>query len=98
MIGLAILGFLFVACIHFALLRISISCMYWWSNNSSSKADVFKICFPYYIITLSVLCLTAIVMFHFAQIAIIYFSFVYLTALLMWRHDLKKEKLQDIIF
>jgi hypothetical protein len=91
MAALIIFGFIFIGSMTFIVIRISISCLFWVSKNPKDKQHVFKVCFPYYIIVLSALCITFILEFDKHEIAIYYFSAVYLIALLIWRSELKSS-------
>ena len=91
MVALAIFGFLFACLIHFVVIRISISAIYWSLSDPKDKAWAFRIYFPYYIIILFGICIAFIIKSDLDPFAIFYFSMLYTTALIVWNRDLKKD-------
>ncbi len=88
MIVLLIFGLAFVGSILFAMLRVSVSCMFWFSKKPKNKAYVFKIYFPCYIILLFGLCIAAIIKFNHNPFAIYFFGSIFFLALFIWRHEM----------
>ncbi|MBO6879133.1 MAG: hypothetical protein JJ870_01010 [Winogradskyella sp.] len=91
MIALVIFGFLFTGLMTFTIVRLSISFVFWSYRRPVDKQHVFKVCFPYYIIILSAICIAFILNFDNHPVAIYYFSLVYLTALLIWKSEIKSS-------
>ncbi len=80
--------------ITYAMVRISISCIFWSVNNPKDKQAVFRLYFPYYIILLTMVCSGLIWSMDFDTLAWEYFSSVYILALLIWRYELKSYQKQ----
>ncbi len=83
---------MFIALMTFIVIRLSISCMFWLSNNPKNKRHVFKTYFPYYIITFFALFIVIILEFDKSIFAFIYCGSVYSMILLVWRFKLKIQK------
>ncbi|MCT4630505.1 hypothetical protein [Winogradskyella sp.] len=92
MAALIIIALLFVGLATYAITKISISCVFWSFNTDTDKRYIFKRCFPYYIISLTILCIAFIIEFDKNLIAIYYFSAVYFLALFIWRNKIKPHK------
>jgi hypothetical protein len=86
---LIILGLTGLSLFIFAMIKISISCMFWCSKKPKDKIYVFKVYFPYYIIILFGLCITGIIKCNVAESAIYFFSGIFFLALLIWKHEMK---------
>ena len=80
-----------VGLLTLVVVKLSISLIFWLANKSKDKQQVFKIYFPYYIITLVGLIVIIIIQSNFDIIVTIYFSTVYLMALLIWRSEIKNN-------
>jgi len=78
----------FVGGVTLILVRLSISCIFWASKYRHNKMRVFKRYFPYYIISLSTLCLVAIIELDQSIVATYYFSFVFTLSLFIWRYEI----------
>lgn len=91
MVILFILGLAFIGITTFAIIKVSISCVFWSFNNSVDKRHIFKTCFPYYIISLTLICIGFIIHFNADSLAIYYFASVYVTALVIWKNQLKTK-------
>lgn len=76
----------------FIILRISISCMFWFSNKPNDKVHAFKTQFPYYMMVLFCLATTAVIKLNYAYFSLIYFISAYFLALLIWNYKLKHCK------
>lgn len=92
MIVLVCFGLAFIVLVTYAIIRISISCIFWSFNQPADKRHVFKTCFPYYIITLVLIGLALIIEFDKEPVVIYYAFSVYLLALFIWRSELKSSK------
>ena len=77
--------------VTFGVVRLSISLIFWSVNPSKDKQEVFRVYFPYYIIMLVGFAAYMIYISNSITIAI-YFGTVYITALLIWRHELKSNR------
>lgn len=89
MVILFIFGLTFIGLTTYAIVKVSISCMFWSFNDSVDKRHVFKTCFPYYIIILTLICIGFIIHFNADNLAIYYFASVYVTALVIWKNQLR---------
>lgn len=76
----------------FIILRLSVTCVFWFSKKPNDKPYVFKTHFPYYIIVLFGLCSALIITLDFAYFAIYYAISTYFLALLIWNFKLKHCK------
>ncbi|WP_178983810.1 hypothetical protein [Winogradskyella helgolandensis] len=83
---------LFVGGITFILVRLSISCIFWASKYRHDKMRVFKLYFPYYIISLFTLSVAEIIGLDKHIAAIYYFSFVFIVSLLIWKYELIQSR------
>lgn len=92
MIILMILGISFILLATYTIIRISIACVFWSFNTSTETKYIFKLCFPYYIIALTMICMAFIITFNNSLIVIYYFSTVYFLALFLWRRKIKPSK------
>ncbi|APY07723.1 hypothetical protein BWZ20_05175 [Winogradskyella sp. J14-2] len=92
MIVLLIFGISFILLATYTIIRISIACVFWSFSTSTDAMQIFKRCFPYYIITLTSICLAFIVAFNKEPIVIYYVSSVYFLALFLWRRKIKTYK------
>lgn len=92
MVVLVIFGLTFIVLATYTIVRISIACVFWSFNTSTHAKHIFKLCFPYYIITLTVICMAFIIAFNKEPIVIYYFSTVYFLALFLWKRKLKPTK------
>ncbi|WP_179352698.1 hypothetical protein [Winogradskyella vidalii] len=90
MAALIIFTALLVGSISVLVVRLSVSLIFWISKTPENKALVFKRYFPYYIIGLFTLCITLIVIAQNSLLATYYFCFIFITALLVWRYELRK--------
>ncbi|MEE9350537.1 MAG: hypothetical protein V3U80_10855 [Flavobacteriaceae bacterium] len=87
-----IFGIGFLGAFIFAIIKVSISCMFWFSKKPKDKQYVFKTCFPYYIIILFGLCVTAIIQCDLEPFAIYIFGSLYFLALLIWTFKMNKNQ------
>lgn len=92
MVALIIFGISFILLATYTIIRISIACVFWSFNTSTDAMQIFKLCFPYYIITLTSICIVFIVTFNNSILVIYYFSSVYFLALFLWRRKIKPSK------
>jgi len=92
MIMLMILGISFILLATYTIVRISIACVFWSFNTFTDAKYIFKLCFPYYIIALTMICMAFIITFNNALIAIYYFTSVYFLALILWSRKIKLSK------
>ncbi|WP_340154278.1 hypothetical protein [uncultured Winogradskyella sp.] len=76
----------------FIIIRISISCMFWFSKKPNDKLYVFKTQFPYYMMALIGLSLIVIIKLDFTYSSLYYFLSTYFLALLIWNYKLKHCK------
>jgi len=90
-------GLIFLGSIIFVIIRLSISCLFWYSKKSKDKQHVFKIYFPYYIITLFGLCAMGIIKFNGQSFAIYFFGSLYFLTLIIWRYIMKYRAKQNHI-
>lgn len=90
--GFIAIAIFFSSGFTFILLRISVSCMFWFSNKPNDKNYVFRNQFPYYMMVLSILIITIIIASGFAYFTMYYFISVYFLALLIWNYKLKHCK------
>ena len=90
MIIIFLIAILIVLLITYAIVRLSISCVIWSFNMSTDIRDIYKICFPYYIIGLTGIGIAFIITSNALAVSIYYFAVIYLMALLTWRKELKK--------
>ena len=89
MAALIAFAFLIGGGITLVVLRISVSCMFWFSKNPNDKVHVFKTQFPYYMMLLFAT-LTAInIITNFEIYIFIYSICTYALALLIWNFKLK---------
>ncbi|MBC2844811.1 hypothetical protein [Winogradskyella flava] len=91
MLALILFGFLFVGLMTFVIIRLSISCIFWTYSRPIDKQHVFKLCFPYYIIVLTIMCIGLIMNSDYHPLAMCYFSCVYFMAILTWKYELKSS-------
>lgn len=89
-------GLVFIGSMIYLVIRLSISCMFWISSKPNDKQHVLKVYFPYYIIALFGLCITAIVQFNNSLLATYFFSAIFFISLLIWRRDLKPNTKTNI--
>jgi len=92
MVVLVIFCLTFIVLATYTIVRISIACVFWSFNTSTDSKHIFKLCFPYYIIALTVICMAFIITFNKSIFAIYYFSTVYFLALFLWKRKLKPTK------
>ena len=92
MAALIVFAFLIISGFTFIIIRISVSCMFWFSKNPNDKMYVFKTLFPYYILVLFGLGITAIIAFNFEILLICYCICTYVLALLIWNFKLNRCK------
>lgn len=92
MVVLVIFGLTFIVLATYTIVRISIACVFWSFNTSTDSKHIFKLCFPYYIIALTVICMAFIIAFNKEPIVIYYFSTVYFLALFLWKRKLNPSK------
>ncbi|WP_458629138.1 hypothetical protein [Winogradskyella sp. PC D3.3] len=92
MAALIVFTVLIIGGFTFIIIRLSISCMFWFSKNPNDKALVFKTYFPYYMIILFGLELTALITFNYASSVLYYSISTYVLALLIWNFKLKYSK------
>lgn len=79
----------------FILVGLSISLIFWLVNDSKDKQRVFKLYFPYYIITLVGFAICLISLTDFDAFVSICFGIVYIMALLIWRSELKSSRKEN---
>ncbi|WP_179348221.1 hypothetical protein [Winogradskyella pacifica] len=97
MIALIIFLSLFAGVLTVVMVRLSVSCVFWASKYRHDKTRVFKLYFPYYIISLFTLCIAAIIGLDQSIVATCYFSFVFSLSLFIWRYELiQSRKIQPI--
>lgn len=92
MVVLVIFGLTFIVLATYTIVRISIACVFWSFNTSTDSKHIFKLCFPYYIIVLTMICIAFIITFIKSIFAIYYFSTVYFLALFLWKRKLNPSK------
>jgi len=92
MAGLFLIALVIVGGFTFVILRLSVSCMFWFSKHPNDKAHVFRTQFPYYIIGLFGLGTTATITFNFEPFLIYYSLCTYVLALLIWNFKLNRRK------
>jgi hypothetical protein len=92
MIVFFLFGIGFVGLIAFAMIRISITSMFWLSKKPNDKNYVFKRYFPYYIIVYFGLCVTAIIQCDIEPFSIYFFGSLYVLALLIWAFKMRHCK------
>jgi hypothetical protein len=92
MVVLVIFGLTFIVLATYTIVRISIACVFWSFNTSTDAKHIFKLCFPYYIIALTMICIAFIITFNKSIFAIYYFSTVYFLALFLWKRKLNPSK------
>ncbi|GAB4166559.1 MAG: hypothetical protein Tsb0033_28580 [Winogradskyella sp.] len=92
MVVLVIFGLTFIVLATYTIVRLSIACVFWSFNTSTDAKHIFKLCFPYYIIALTIICMAFIVAFNKEPIVIYYFSTVYFLALFLWKRKIKPSK------
>ncbi len=91
MIALIIFGLIFISVILFAIVRVSVTCMFWCSKKPNDKQYVFKTSFPYYIIVLAGLCATVIIKFEANSFFNYLCGSIFFLALLIWRFEMKNS-------
>tara|TARA_R110002049_G_scaffold45917_6_gene133542 strand:+ start:877 stop:1209 length:333 start_codon:yes stop_codon:yes gene_type:complete len=89
MVVLIVFAFSVLGFLTYAVIRLSVSCMFWSAKNIENKMQVFKIYFPYYIICLFALCITAIIGLQNNTFVIYYFSSVFFISLFVWHCKIK---------
>ena len=89
MIALIIFGCAFLGLLTFAVIRVSVSCIFWTAPKPKDKQQVFKIYFPYYIMSLFGFCIIAVFLFEDSLFATYYFGSVFFLALFIWKYKMK---------
>lgn len=92
MAALIVLAFLFGGGFTFIIVRLSVSCLFWSSKKPNDKAYMLKTYFPYYMIALFGLGLTALIAFNFEVFLLYYVIATYFLALLIWNFKLNHSK------
>lgn len=90
MVGFLVLAICVLGFLTYLVVRISISCMFWASKNREDRKQVFKIYFPYYIIILFGLCITAIIGLGTNTFTLYYFGSVFFMSLFIWNRKIQK--------
>jgi uncharacterized membrane protein len=92
MVGLAIISISFTLSILLLVVRLSIAFVFRVSTQPKNAKHVFKVHFPYYIITLGAICTYVIIALEFHIIAFIYMGIIYIMALGIWKFLLTKSQ------